>query len=77
MDDDDQLDQLEETPAPSKPADPTYRFGWCLTGHHRNCHRERGKLVFNCPCEDHGVDYEPLTENPMSPILQEIAARYR
>lgn len=41
---------------------PRTPFGWCLTGHHRDCRKTMKGA--ECSCErcgdDHGVDYRPL-----------------
>jgi len=32
------------------------RFGWCITGHHRDCTREIPSGLYACDCTCHGVD---------------------
>lgn len=34
-------------------------FGWCITGHHRQCKVTNSTHTCACPCTDHGVDYQP------------------
>lgn len=56
-------DELEEevevaTPTRSKKRAPLF-FGWCITGHHRLCKVTNSSHGCECPCDNHGVDYQP------------------
>lgn len=32
------------------------RFGWCITGHHKDCTREIPSGEYTCDCHCHGVE---------------------
>lgn len=67
-----------ETPvAPPAPAEPTSKFGWCMTNQHEQCRKTEGRQVCHCTdCGDrHGI--APTVFEPLSDSTLEIMERYR
>jgi hypothetical protein len=63
FDDEDEVEVEVTTPEPKAPPEPKAKTGWCLTNQHRSCPVNFGKLVCQCKCEDHGVDFVPSHPN--------------